>query len=191
MMLHEFETRIRQSLTPAEWNVIHQIYTFSPEIPDVGGKDLLARIFRERGFEMTAHLLLAQANAAAATEGVAPVYREVDNWFGVEVVNDEGRITATRPKSVQEVLAYCRERLGDLIDEYFSPSSDVEPTTPWPTVWRWIKVFPVTGNSEGHYVHVEVETLDGKSRPMLLAKTFRGMGHAWAIARRLGEALSI
>jgi hypothetical protein len=191
MMQHEFEARIEGALSPAEWDVISRIYAFSPELPDVGGKDTLARIFRERGFEMTAHLLLGAANAAAETQGAAPVYRQIETWSGIEIVDDEGVVRETRPKTVQQVYAYCRDRLGTLVDDYFSLADGTVLTAPWPTVWRRIKIFPVTGGSEGHYVHVEVETLDGTTRLMFLAKTFQGMTHAWQIARQLGDALHI
>lgn len=57
---------------------------------------------------------------------------------------------------------------------------------PWPE-YRRIAVFPVTGNSEGHYIHIEIispERKDGTHTVECigLAKTFRGWDHACRIA---------
>jgi hypothetical protein len=52
-------------------------------------------------------------------------------------------------------------------------------------------VFPVTGGSEGHYVHVEVQTGDGRCELMILGKGFAGPDAAWALARRLADILGV
>lgn len=52
-------------------------------------------------------------------------------------------------------------------------------------------VFPVTGGSEGHYVHVGVVGRDGKFHDLLLGKTFAGWDAAWAFARRVADLLGI
>ncbi len=195
MMQSEFEQRLGHSIPPIEWPVITRIYAHHPEIQDVGGKDQIAKLYSTYGFSRLASLMLADANAAAAKRGDPPVHREIEEWFGTSTVADDGRILETRPKTIGQVYAYLRTQLGDLIDEYFSICTDSTPATgntdPWPLDSRWIAVYPVTGNSEGHYVHVDSIAPDGTRRLLYLAKTFRGMAHAWRIAQRLGELLDV
>lgn len=62
-----------------------------------------------------------------------------------------------------------------------------EYSTPWPEYQR-IAVFPVTGNSEGHYIHVSV-THVGMINTIGLAKTFRGWDHACLISARAARLL--
>jgi len=53
--------------------------------------------------------------------------------------------------------------------------------------YRWIACYPVTGGSEGHYVHVDaILQLQGQSRivPLFLIKTFAGH----AAARQIADA---
>jgi hypothetical protein len=64
---------------------------------------------------------------------------------------------------------------------------------------RWVACYPVTGASEGHYVHVEFICPAGHRVPdgepnvrvvrLALGKTFRGMGHAAEMARRCAVLL--
>jgi hypothetical protein len=102
------------------------------------------------------------------------------------------------------------------IDEYFSgPDTYRDSPTLVPHDFRWIACYPVTGGSEGHYVHVDfmvpVEQVripdpDNWSfgsklvRPMhtenlwravrlALGKTFRGMDHAAEMAKRCAKLL--
>ena len=59
---------------------------------------------------------------------------------------------------------------------------------PWPE-YRRIAVFPVTGGSEGHYVHIGVIHMDGTFTCLGLCKTFRGWDHACRIAAAVGRLL--
>lgn len=65
---------------------------------------------------------------------------------------------------------------------------------PWPK-YRRIAVFPVTGGSEGHYVHVEtISHQQSGNDPRIatligLSKTFRGWDHACRIAAAAGRLL--
>lgn len=83
---------------------------------------------------------------------------------------------------------------GPFIDEYFVVSSSAKYEGPqdWPTRWRWIASYAVTGGSEGHYIHIDIIGADGeegKVRQVFLGKTFRGMAHAQRIAARCAELL--
>ena len=56
-----------------------------------------------------------------------------------------------------------------------------------PHNWNWIACYPVSGTSEGHYVHCDfiVDRADGRQLVRLaLGKTFRGMEHAAEMAKR-------
>jgi hypothetical protein len=60
--------------------------------------------------------------------------------------------------------------------------------------YRWIAVYPVTGASEGHYVHVDLLWEDGWTQgriPLFLAKTFGGMQAAVQIAGMLARVLGV
>jgi len=92
---------------------------------------------------------------------------------------------------------------GDLIDEYFSisisitynsstesvPGHRLNLTSIWPTDTHWIACYAVTGNSEGHYIHVDL-IRTGETRDLVfLGKTFQGMQHAQLIAAKCAELL--
>ena len=63
--------------------------------------------------------------------------------------------------------------------------------------YRRIAVFPVTGGSEGHYVHVDLFVASEENLaqtvvvPLMLVKTFGGMAHARTIANCLADALEV
>lgn len=98
----------------------------------------------------------------------------------------------------------CKEgEYESLIDEYFSGPEHSDENKPLPHSYRWVASYPVTGGSEGHYIHVElperaerIKTADGQEihlssfdnvwriHRIALGKTFRGMDHAAEIARR-------
>lgn len=100
-----------------------------------------------------------------------------------------------------------------LIDEYFNGPDMGEGDKPVPPDFRWAACYPVTGGSEGHYIHVEFwspakkvtiakpgtdfETIEvdvsrkglWRVTRLALGKTFRGMDHAAEIARRCATIL--
>ncbi len=59
---------------------------------------------------------------------------------------------------------------------------------PWPE-YRRIAVFPVTGGSEGHYIHVIVLDVKNGYTSIGLAKTFRGWDHACRISAAAARLL--
>lgn len=91
----------------------------------------------------------------------------------------------------------CGGEWEDLIDEYFhGPEGSLAYV---PEKYRWIACYPVTGGSEGHYIHIDFlcEDMDAHGRGtgkwktvrLALGKTFRGMDHAAAIALRCAKLL--
>lgn len=108
-----------------------------------------------------------------------------------------GHLKPARRKTVEEVHAEVTALVSraeedgitviDGADDYFDIYPGVPPAREWPE--GRITVFPVTGGSEGHYVHVEVQSGHGQSELMILGKGFEGPGAAWALARRLAGIL--
>ncbi len=205
MMRREFESRIGHTLSDNQWEVVDRIYNYHPEVPDKGGKDVVAAWYREAmsdrypSFSRLVYTKLGVANDEAEKQGAARVRYLVPQWYGTEVVDEKrGLILETRMKSVREVYEYCANGLGDMVDEYFHIMPSVHKDRPWPNdrELQWIAVFPVTGGSEGHYVHVEAIYRDekdpfGRRELLFLGKTFRGMSHAWNMCKRLGELLHV
>ena len=52
MMKHEFEERIGAELTPEQYEIVERVYTWHPAIPNVGGKDKLAELYRLGGMPL-------------------------------------------------------------------------------------------------------------------------------------------
>ena len=63
------------------------------------------------------------------------------------------------------------------------------PDEKWPKTWHWIACYAVTGDSEGHFVHVDVIAHKSTRKMVLLCKTLDGMKHAYEIAKRCAELL--
>ena len=89
-----------------------------------------------------------------------------------------------------------------LIDEYFglSTTADYDGLADKKFFeiqegYRWVACYPVTGGSEGHYIHVDlvgspsVPKEPGKVVHLITGKTFLGMKHAARIALRCAELL--
>lgn len=66
MMKHEFEQRIERELTPEEYKIVEHVYTWHPAIPNVGGKDVLAQIFKLGGMTV----MLDMDGSATAAEAI-------------------------------------------------------------------------------------------------------------------------
>jgi hypothetical protein len=60
--------------------------------------------------------------------------------------------------------------------------------------YRWIQVYPVTGSSEGHYIHVDLfwqkDYHEGRV-PLFLLKTFGGHAEAVMLAGLLARVLGV
>lgn len=96
-------------------------------------------------------------------------------------------------KTVQQVYVELAQRLkerGMMPEEYFNISVGAENILelPFPE-HRWIACFAVRGDSEGHFIHVEVIAPDGSRKLLYLGKTFQGLARAQAIANACGAHL--
>ena len=109
------------------------------------------------------------------------------------------RLPITSTSMVDDVCRMLRDALQaeDLIDEYFS--GDTVPDQPFLGLmrgYRWIACYPVTGGSEGHYIHVDLvhgydQDWAGKVLHLFTGKTFLGLAHAQKIAGRCAELLRV
>ena len=74
---------------------------------------------------------------------------------------------------------------SELQDAYSFKNGEVEYGTPhlWPSKYRWIACYAVTGGSEGHYMHLDVHDGDGKYTHVALAKTFQGIEFAYDVCK--------
>jgi hypothetical protein len=115
---------------------------------------------------------------------------EVMEWEPVP--GKPGTSQVKRWKTVDEVFKAIEARLPEgFVDEYFSVSHDSRGEVVWPNPYRRIVVFPVTGGSEGHYVHVEVLDMVGGRQCVMLLKTFEGWDSAWEKAKFIGQLLEV
>lgn len=102
-------------------------------------------------------------------------------------------------KEVARKQAIIRDELNRALQSLFDHNefagfstwefeSDNEKT--WPLRWKWIAVYPVTGSSEAHWVHVDLILSDAEGNSvhqhMLKTKTFAG----WETACRIANATS-
>ncbi len=191
----EFTARTDHVPTLNEWEIIERVYTYHPQIRDIGGKDQLAFWWKNTPtFSKFVYDFLPAANDAAEVQGYQRIRWIIPYWYGEEVIDEtRGVILQTIPATLTSVAKYLNNGLGDLVDEYFSDVTQHEDGAPrmWPTEYTWLACYPVTGGSEGHYVHVDVIYRDNSRRLLFLVKTFKGIEHAWKIAQRAGELLHI
>lgn len=52
MTKQEFESRIDAEVTPEQYAVVEHVYIWHPSIPNVGGKDILAQIYKLGGMSL-------------------------------------------------------------------------------------------------------------------------------------------
>ncbi|MBO8128050.1 MAG: hypothetical protein H0Z39_02460 [Peptococcaceae bacterium] len=104
-----------------------------------------------------------------------------------------------RNRMVREVFKDLRERLKseDLLpDEYFELSFGITDGDREFPRYRGLACYPVTGSSEGHYIHVDALVLREDLHPavlecvpVFLGKTFQGFDFAARVAAACAKYL--
>lgn len=101
-----------------------------------------------------------------------------------------GYVRDLGPRSRKAIFEELEDRLiaaSALPEEYFGLAALSNPSTAFPE-HHWIACFPVTGDSEGHYIHVEA--INHNSRELVfLGKTFQGFDFAAKCAVECARAL--
>jgi hypothetical protein len=111
----------------------------------------------------------------------------------------------TRGRTFREISHVVHAAIKDLIDEGFSffdsNSGGHTLDSEWPEDVRWVAIYPVTGGSEGHYIHVDLVRevkVEGKYYPVrqtdncvFLGKTFLGLAHAQKMCAKLQELFGV
>jgi hypothetical protein len=59
----EWVDRVKTDVSDEDWVVIHQVYQWHPMIPDVNGKDVLAKLYKQGGIGLMESMVPA-ANEA-------------------------------------------------------------------------------------------------------------------------------
>lgn len=197
MRRHELEERLGCPVKDHDWPAIEFVYTWSPEIENVGGKDQIADLIRQpvancAGYSTyPLHRLLPAAIKAAKDVGVP-----IETHYGLQQNHDvfngycynfENRKARDVFKDVEQAL---RER-GLYPDEYFS--CELKNDALWPE-YRWLACYAVRGGSEGYYVHVDaIDSKTGSRQLILLGKTLQwgatGRQYINSIANALTEIL--
>lgn len=101
-------------------------------------------------------------------------------------------------RTVREIVAELAERLKNddcYPDEYFQCSGDFmfDDNKEFPT-YRTLACFPVTGSSEGHYIHIDAfvfreDLAMHQCIPVCLGKTFQGFDFAAKVAAACAKHL--
>jgi len=108
----------------------------------------------------------------------------------------ENLVPGTAPATVKRVASYIRLAESNIWDEYVSPNSESLNDDPWPTGYRWLAVYVVTGGSEGFYLHVDAIFDDAGAwirKPLVVGKTCSATSEkwdaCWASAARIARFL--
>ena len=77
MMKSEFEERISATVTPEDYKLIEKVYTYHPIIPEVGGKDKIAEIYKVGGMRLIRDMEDTANEAKMIEEAIMQKRREI------------------------------------------------------------------------------------------------------------------
>ena len=110
MMKHEFESRIGAEVTPEEYKIVEHVYTWHPSIPNVGGKDILAQIYKLGGMTV----IMDMDGSATAAESI------------YEDICEKLRETVERKGQILSQIAETQKRLDELNAEFDAMTAKTE-----------------------------------------------------------------
>ena len=123
-----------------------------------------------------------------------PPISVIETDIYVPNLENPGFLKKERDKTIEEVYLETVNFLKEqgLLDEldYFTIEYVLKAeraTTPFPR-WRWIACYAVVGGNEGHYIHVDAITSEGKHIMVFTGKTFSGMDFALKVSNLLTKA---
>jgi hypothetical protein len=170
MMMHEFQERVGD-FPIWQWPAIEVVYRDHKDIPDIGGKDVIASWYKDKGFEGIFKEFVALGNnpRSVIRESREDTYSRYDVTYEGYVVNETA-------KTINEVCLWAVDELKtkypDIYEQldYFHKNYRYDGTDKkdekWPLEYNWLSVFYVRGESEGFYFHVEA--IEGDKRTLLL-----------------------
>ena len=107
-------------------------------------------------------------------------------------VDSRGYVQNEVGKPMTEVMKFFEQEIakaGINLDEFdYFQASCLGPEN-WPVLYRRIVAFAIPGGSEGHYIHLDIYTMDGSVENLVLGKTFMGMDHALELSNCLSRIL--
>jgi len=120
-----------------------------------------------------------------------PPISVIETDIYVSNLENLGFLKKERDKTIEEVyletVNFLKEQgLFDELD-YFTIENALKTETPFPR-WRWIACYAVVGGNEGHYIHVDAITSEGKHIMIFTGKTFSGMDFALKVSNLLTKA---
>jgi hypothetical protein len=184
MLRNELEERLGHPLLDWQWTMAHEVYQNHKEIPDVGGKDLIAKIIREMGgFEHDSSIRTmyrSLGDKSIVVKTVVELLETYDVDHKGYCINSRGNRLWDILKKVQETLKKDYPGLMDQV-EYFDVNYDYNVPIEkrreqvWDVHAHWNIIHYVTGGSEGFYVHVaQVHRETGVYHTVFLIKTLIG-----------------
>lgn len=169
----EFDDLVGEPIPDWQWEAVQRVYCEDDDnIPNVGGKEVIAKLYKEKGFDAIYDRFIELGYSAKQI-----INRHEETPFETYDVTYSCLVVNQRFKPLKDVYNWLRQKINtehkDLMDEldYFSvypPLSD-EQNKPYPGDSR-IAVFYVRGGSEGYYLHVESLTAEGH-KLLMLGKT--------------------
>lgn len=78
MMREEFEKRIGAEISPADYAEIEYVYNYHPAIPEVGGKDVIAEIYKAGGLGVIRSMHAVAEMAETAEKTIMEKRKEIE-----------------------------------------------------------------------------------------------------------------
>lgn len=106
MMKHEFEERIKGTVSFEDYEIIELVYTFHPAIKNVEGKDQIAKLYKSFGMDFI-KAMLPHAEAILKAENRAG-----------EVQQEINKIVAERDAKKKTIADQFKQICEDIDNEY-------------------------------------------------------------------------
>ena len=107
-------------------------------------------------------------------------------------VDSRGYVQNEVGKPMSDVMKFFEQEIakaGINLDEFDYFQSGATGPENWPVLYRRVFTFAAPGGSEGHYIHVNIQTMDGSVENLVLGKTFMGLDHALELSNCLSRIL--
>jgi hypothetical protein len=120
------------------------------------------------------------------------IVRSNEDEFTKWDVDDRGYVQNETGKPLDDVQKFLEaeiEKAGIDLKEYDYFSTMKYERKTWPALYRRVFAFACPGGSEGHYIHLDMQTMDGAIETIFLGKSFMGLDHALELSNCLSRIL--